>query len=99
MADLLVEFAQLQAAVDHMAQFEQDVTACLQDVDQTMARLRATWHGDASDSQKAAQSKWDEGADQMNVALEQLRKIAQRAHTNYNDAVKQNTLMWACEPV
>jgi WXG100 family type VII secretion target len=94
MADLLVEFAQLQAAIDHMAHFQKDVETCLQDVDQTMAKLRATWHGDASDSQKDAQAKWDEGADQMNAALDQLRKIAQQAHTNYNDAVKQNKLMW-----
>lgn len=91
---LLVEFARLQAAIDHMAQYQQDVAACLQDVDQTMKRLRATWHGDASESQADAQARWDEGADQMNNALDQLRKIAQQAHANYNDAVKQNKAMW-----
>ena len=91
---LLVEFAQLQAAVDHMALFGKDVEACLQDVDQTMAALRATWHGEASDSQAQAQARWDEGAAQMNTALAQLQKIAQQAHTNYNDAVKRNKEMW-----
>lgn len=91
---LLVEFAQLQAAVDHMARFGQQVEACLHDVDQTMARLRATWHGDASTSQAQAQAQWDEGADQMNDALGRLRSIAQQAHTNYDNAVTQNKAMW-----
>jgi WXG100 family type VII secretion target len=91
---LLVEFAQLQAAVDRMAQFGAEVESCLRDVDATMATLRATWHGDASDSQARAQANWDEGADQMNKALAQLHSIAQRAHDNYNDAVKQNKAMW-----
>lgn len=94
MAMLLVEFGQLQAAVDHMARFGQQVEACLHDVDQTMAALRATWHGDASASQADAQARWDEGADQMNEALAQLRAIAQQAHRNYNNAVMQNKAMW-----
>jgi len=94
MAELLVEFAQLQAAIDRMASFHEDVEACLQDVDRTMQRLRATWHGDASESQADAQARWDEGAEQMNTSLNQLRSIVQQAHDNYNDAVKQNKLMW-----
>ena len=91
---LLVEFAQLQAAIDHMARYQQDVKACLEDIDQTMKRLRATWHGGASESQADAQARWDGGADQMTNALDQLRKIAQQAHENYNDAVTQNKAMW-----
>jgi uncharacterized protein YukE len=50
MTMLVVDFAQLQAAIDHMGRFELQVTECLDDIDHTMAALRATWHGDASDS-------------------------------------------------
>jgi WXG100 family type VII secretion target len=54
MTMLVVDFAQLQAAIDHMARFELQVTECLDDIDHTMAALRATWHGEASDSQAQA---------------------------------------------
>lgn len=91
---LVVDFAQLQAAIDHMTRFEQDVSECLDDIDHTMAALRATWHGEASDSHAQAQQQWETGAQQMKTALEQLRKIAQAAHTNYSDAVSKNGQMW-----
>ena len=91
---LIVDFSQLQAAIDHMAKFEQEVTEVLDDVDAAMAALRATWHGDASDSQAQAQQQWDTGAEQMRTALEQLKKIGEAAHTNYSEAVSKNGQMW-----
>jgi WXG100 family type VII secretion target len=94
MTMLVVDFAQLQAAIDHMTRFELEVTECLDDVDHTMAALRGTWHGEASDSQAQAQQQWDTGAEQMKAALEQLKKIAEAAHTNYSNAVSKNGEMW-----
>jgi WXG100 family type VII secretion target len=91
---LVVDFAQLQAAIDHMAKFGQEVTEVLDDVDAAMAALRSTWHGEASDQQAQAQQQWDEGADQMKAALEQLKTIAEAAHENYSDAVSKNGQMW-----
>ena len=91
---LVVDFAQLQAAIDHMAKFGQEVTEVLDDVDAAMAALRSTWHGDASDQQAQAQQQWDEGAEQMKAALEQLKTIAEAARKNYSDAVSKNGQMW-----
>jgi WXG100 family type VII secretion target len=91
---LVVDFAQLQAAIDHMAKFGQEVTEVLDDVDAAMAALRSTWHGDASDQQAQAQQQWDEGAEQMKAALEQLKTIAEAARKNYADAVSKNGQMW-----
>ena len=93
--ELVVDFAKMSAAIDHMSKFEADVTEVLSDVDQAMAALRATWHGEASDQQAQAQAQWDTGAEQMNTSLEQLKKIAQAAEKNYTDAVKKNEEMWA----
>jgi WXG100 family type VII secretion target len=59
-----------------------------------MAALRATWHGDASDSQAQAQQDWKKGAEQMTTALTQLRTILEQASTNYRDAVTKNGQMW-----
>jgi len=95
MSELVVDFAQMLAAIDRMAKFEADVKEVLSDVDQAMATLRATWHGEASDQQAQAQQQWDTGAEQMNTSLDQLKKIAQAAEKNYTDAVKKNGEMWA----
>jgi WXG100 family type VII secretion target len=94
MSELVVDFGQLQAAIDHMAKFGQDVTEVLEDVDQAMATLRATWHGEASDAQAQSEQQWEQGAEQMKTSLEQLRKIADTARTNYTDAVNKNGQMW-----
>jgi WXG100 family type VII secretion target len=94
MSELVVDFAQMLAAIDRMQKFEKDVTEVLSDVDRAMATLRATWHGDASDQQAQAQQQWDTGAEQMKTSLDQLKKIAQAAEKNYTDAVKKNGEMW-----
>jgi WXG100 family type VII secretion target len=94
MSELVVDFAKMLAAIDHMQKFEEEVKGVLSDVDQAMATLRATWHGEASDQQAQAQQQWDTGAEQMNTSLEQLKKIAQAAEKNYTDAVKKNGEMW-----
>ena len=94
-SDLVVDFARMLAAIDHMSRFEAEVKEVLSDVDQAMAALPATWHGDASDQQAQAQQQWDTGAEQMSASLEQLKKIAQAAEKNYSDAVKKNEEMWA----
>ena len=91
---LVVDFEKLQAAIDHMAKFAQEVTECLDDVDHAMATLRSTWHGEAAESQAQAQRQWDEGGDQMKSALDQFTKIAEGAHKNYSDAVTKNGQMW-----
>lgn len=91
---LVVDFGQLQSAVDHMAAFGRDVGECLEEVDRTMAVLRSTWHGDGSDAQAKAQQQWQDGAEQMKSALSTLQQIAQTAHKNYKDAVDNNGRMW-----
>jgi len=95
MTKLVVDFPQLQGAIDHMAQFGREVEEVLAEIDQAMAALRANWEGEASETQAESQRLWDEGADQMKASLEQLRKVAENAHKNYTDAVDKNGKMWA----
>ncbi|MEN4475849.1 WXG100 family type VII secretion target [Mycolicibacterium cosmeticum] len=94
MTQLVVDFGTLQAAIEHMQAFEREVTESLEDIDHTMAALRASWHGESSDSQAQAQQQWEDGAEQMKSALKQLRSIAQAAHKNYSEAVTRNGAMW-----
>lgn len=95
MTKLVVDFPQLQGAIDHMAEFGREVTEVLEEIDQAMAALRANWEGQASDTQAQTQQQWEDGAEKMKTSLEALRKIAQNAHKNYTDAVDKNRQMWA----
>jgi WXG100 family type VII secretion target len=94
MTMLVVDFPQMQDAIDRMAAFDHKVAECLEDVDQIMAALRATWHGSGSDAQAQAQQQWEDGAEQMKAALTQLHTIAKTAIKNYADAVDKNGQMW-----
>ncbi|KHO20355.1 hypothetical protein QQ44_27940 [Mycolicibacterium setense] len=91
---LVVDFGQLQSAVDHMAAFGRQVGECLEEVDRTMAVLRSTWDGEGSDAQARAQQHWEDGAEQMKTALSTLQQIAETARKNYKYAVDQNSRMW-----
>ena len=91
---LVVDFQKLQGAVDHMAEFGRTVTETLEDVEHAMTTLRATWHGSGSDAQAQSQQQWNDGAEQMKAALEQLQKVVTAAQKNYSDAVTKNGAMW-----
>lgn len=91
---LVVDFAALRAAIANMEAFGRLVSECLDDIDHTMAELRASWHGGGSDAQAQAQQQWEDGADQMKQALSALRQIADQAHQNYVDAAAKNGVMW-----
>ncbi|MCV7070150.1 WXG100 family type VII secretion target [Mycolicibacterium rufum] len=94
MSELVVDLAQLRAAITHMEDFGRDVTEILADVEHTMAALRGSWQGEGSDAQAQAQQQWDDGAEQMKQALSALQKVADAAHGNYTDAVTRNGQMW-----
>lgn len=91
---LMVDRTQLLSVADHMAAFGRVVDECLEDVEQTVAALRASWHGDGSDAQAQAQQQWQDGAEQMKVALSSLQQILQAAHENYSDAVDKSGHLW-----
>ncbi|MFI2839736.1 WXG100 family type VII secretion target [Mycolicibacterium sp. PDY-3] len=95
MTKLVVDFPQLQGAIDHMAEFGREVAEVLEEIDQAVAALRANWEGQASDTQAQTQQQWEDGAEQMKKSLESLRHVADNARKNYADAVDKNGKMWA----
>ncbi|CDQ47326.1 WXG100 family type VII secretion target [Mycolicibacterium neoaurum] len=95
MTKLVVDFPQLQGAIDHMAEFGREVAEVLEEIDQAVAALRANWEGQASDTQAQTQQQWEDGAEQMKKSLESLRQVADNARKNYADAVDKNGKMWA----
>ncbi|KKE98200.1 WXG100 family type VII secretion target [Mycolicibacterium obuense] len=94
MSALIVDFDALRAAIRHMEEFGREVGECLDDIEHTMAMLRGSWEGAASDAQAQAQKQWETGAEQMKESLAALQKVADTAHKNYTDAVAKNGQMW-----
>ncbi len=94
MSALIVDFDALRAAITHMGEFGREVGECLDDIEHTMAMLRGSWEGAASDAQEQAQKQWETGAEQMKESLAALQKVADTAHKNYTDAVAKNGQMW-----
>lgn len=91
---LTADAAQMQEAIKHMASYQREVNSCLDDIERAMTELRASWHGAASEAQAQSQEQWRQGAEQMQAALIQLEKIAEKARSNYLDAVAKNSEMW-----
>lgn len=91
---LVVDFAAMEGAITHLEQFGKSVQEVLEDVDQAMAVLHATWHGEASDAQAQFQQQWEDGARLMNEQLTKLKDVLAGAKKNYTSAVTQNGEMW-----
>lgn len=94
MAGFRVDPEALLAAADRMSEFDQRVEANLARVTAAVERLGASWHGDGGASERAAQERWNQGAQEMRDALARLRTIAEGAHANYSNAIQLNSRMW-----
>jgi WXG100 family type VII secretion target len=94
MAGFRVDPEALLAAADRMSEFDQRVEANLARVTATVEQLDASWYGDAGQSERVAQDRWNKGAEEMREALAQLRDIAERAHANYSGAIQLTARMW-----
>lgn len=81
--------------VERMARFEQQLESALDDADQRVNRLHATWTGAAATEHLAAHRRWAQGAREMREALAVMRQIATVAEQNYTDAATTNAQMWA----
>ena len=94
MAGFSVDLEALLAGVDHMSAFHSNLEQKLASVRSSVSALDLTWHGDAAAAQESAQQQWNDGAQQLQEALAQLRDIAEQAQSNYSNAVATNTRMW-----
>ena len=94
MAKFTVDLDALLVAADQMSTFDTELEHQLSRVRASVDALGLTWQGDAAERQRAAQERWNSGADELRAALGQLRDIAENAHSNYSGAAANNTRMW-----
>ncbi|MCV7259309.1 WXG100 family type VII secretion target [Mycobacterium shimoidei] len=89
-----VDLAHLLQLIEQMEQFDQQVVATCDDVEQAVAGLSASWDGTANEQQRQAHALWEKGATEMSEALRQLRSDVATAHRNYDRAFAAGSAMW-----
>ncbi len=89
-----VDLARLEQTIDDLARFGTALEQMLDQADERVNRLHATWSGMAADEHRAVHAKWVNGAREMHAALAVMRQIAATAHGNYGEAAAANTRMW-----
>ena len=89
-----VDLDRMQAVTDRMARFDTALDVHLGELDAELARLHATWSGDAARAQHDAHEEWMNAARRMRAALATMQAIATTAHGNYQAAAAANVRMW-----
>ncbi|MVU81040.1 WXG100 family type VII secretion target [Nocardia sp. ET3-3] len=89
-----VDLDLLDEAITAMTQFGTDAETMLSEIDTHINDLHMSWDSEAAKAQQLAHQKWLDGAQEIRDNLDDLRRIAQRAHTNYSSTVETNTRMW-----
>ncbi|WP_232110459.1 WXG100 family type VII secretion target [Nocardia wallacei] len=89
-----VDLDLLHEAVTAMQTFGTDVETWLGEIDTHIADLHLSWDSQAAAEQRTVHDEWTAGVTEMRENLDDLRRIARQAHTNYTTAVDTNTGMW-----
>lgn len=90
-----VDLDELAEKIREMAAFERDVERALDHLERVITRLDVSWTGAAATAQREAHERWATGMREMQRGLKEIRDAAERAHTNYSNAVAANQRMWA----
>ena len=70
MADQQVNYSALDAAAADIRSGSSNLQSCIDDLESTLNRLRASWEGAAQEAYDAAQVKWNEGLDGLKDVLD-----------------------------
>jgi WXG100 family type VII secretion target len=89
-----VDLEGLMAKVARMQEVGERAEQGCQEVEAKVAQLHQSWTGDAADSHRGEHEQWKQGAQEMREALAELKKLAQKAHGDYTNAVETNKKMW-----
>lgn len=85
----------LADAARRMAAFQRYAEDMIGEIESRVARLHATWTGEAAAAHAEAHQHWARGEAMMREALAQLTKAAETAHGNYTGAMSTNLGMWS----
>ncbi|NJC71921.1 WXG100 family type VII secretion target [Planosporangium thailandense] len=95
MAELLVQFGQLQAAAGHIDSAISALHTQLDDLGSAAKPLVATWNGAAQDAYQQRQQQWTRAAQDLTNILQNIKKALEESTQEYIQTEKTNTSLFA----
>ncbi len=94
MAPIKVTFAELGNAHTDIASSASRINSQLDDLKGYVARLAATWDGDAAMAYRQKQQEWDRAALGINDVLRKIGRAVDEANLNYQTTETANAGRW-----
>ncbi|GDY33055.1 WXG100 family type VII secretion target [Gandjariella thermophila] len=94
MPDLVVDFAELQAAESTLRTTVREIDARLAYLADRLTWLTEVWQGEAAEGFREAHRRWQEAARDLQERLAELHRFLVTAHGNHATAVRTNTRIW-----
>lgn len=89
-----VTFGEIANGQQAVTQTSRQVNQQLEDLKASIARLVATWQGEAAAAYQVKQQQWDRSAEELNQVLNQIGVALGTANDNYQSAEKANASRW-----
>jgi ESAT-6 family protein len=97
MADdmVLVTFSALANAAQTIQSASNSLNSKLDDLQQQLAPITATWTGAAAEGYQVQQKKWDEAQQDLTTVLKAIGTAVEQAHEAYTTTESQNAGTWS----
>jgi early secretory antigenic target protein ESAT-6 len=90
MGEIKVDFQQLSQAADDLGKTAAHIQQELDELENFLKPLIATWEGSAQEAYKAAQDEWDKAAKNMQEICAKMGMAVNTANENYQAGEKKN---------
>ncbi|EFV13995.1 WXG100 family type VII secretion target [Segniliparus rugosus] len=89
-----IDLDRLSAMIEDCEAFDKKVEEWVGQIDAAIARLHASWSGQAAEQQRAYHDRWAKGLAQMREGLQELRGQAKGNHQAYTGVIAHQKGMW-----
>jgi 6 kDa early secretory antigenic target len=90
MGEIKVDFGQLSQAADDLGQTANKIQQELDELENFLKPLVATWEGSAQEAYRAAQEEWDKAAKNMQEITAKMGMAVNAANDSYQSGEKRN---------
>ena len=95
MSDIYVNYNSVGAVVDALVQADKSIQGVLNDLQNTIRPLQATWSGASDDEYTTVQNRWNNDMAQMQSMLTQYGQSVNDASDTYNNTDNRIASNWA----
>jgi 6 kDa early secretory antigenic target len=95
MSDIYVNYNSVGAVVDALVQADKSIQGVLNDLQNTIRPLQATWSGASDDEYTSVQNRWNNDMAQMQSMLNQYSQSVNDASDTYNNTDNRIAGNWA----